>query len=98
MNVVIVPFIVVIRAILNLVYCTVVLHAIIETLFAFNIINLSHRRICIFRAWLYNLVDPMLEPLRRRLPHLKMIDLAPLALLLIILFFHVMLSEILVLL
>ena len=98
MSIVIVPFIVVIRAVLNLIYFTVILHAIIETLFAFNVVNLSNRKICIFRTWLFNLVDPMLEPLRKRLPQLNMVDLAPLALLLIILFFHVMLSEILVLL
>lgn len=95
MNVVIVPFIVVIRAVLNLIYFTIILHAIIETLFAFNVVNLSHRKVCIFRAWLYNLVDPMLEPLRKKLPQINMVDLAPLVLLLIIIFFNVMLSEVL---
>ena len=95
MNVILVPFFVVIRAICDLAYFLVVMYAVIETLVAFDILTPSNRRMYMLRNALASLMEPILIPIRNRLPVFRNFDLSPLVFLLGLLFFRVMVSEIL---
>ncbi len=95
MSVLITPFLVVIRAVLDLAYFTVILYAIVETLFAFGVLNVTHQRLCMLHNLLCDIIEPFLAPIRKRIPFFYRLDLSTLILMLIILFFRVMVSEIL---
>lgn len=95
MSILITPLLIVIRAVLDLAYFIVMLYAIVETLFAFGVLNLRHRRLCMLRNLLCDLIEPVLVPIRRRISFFYRLDLSSLILLLIILFFRAMVSEIL---
>ena len=95
MNVIIVPFLVITRVVLDIAYLTVIAYAVIETLFAFDVFSFKHRRMCLARGWLRSLLEPILHPIRQRLPQLGALDLATFVFLLAIIFFHTMITEIL---
>ena len=92
-NVILVPSLVVARVLCDLVYFLVITYCVVETLFAFDILTIRNRRIYMFRSSLAAFMKPMLEPLRKKLPSFRLLDLSTLALLLISLFLRIMISE-----
>lgn len=95
MNVIIVPFLVILRVVLDIAYFAVIAYAVIETLFAFEVFSYRHRRMCMARSWLKSLLEPILHPIRLRLPQFGAIDIATLVFLLAIIFCHTMITEVL---
>lgn len=92
-NVILVPCLVVARVLCDLVYFIVITYCIVETLFAFDILTLKNRRAYMLKTFLAAFMNPILEPLRRKLPNFGLLDLSTLALLLVSLFFRIMISE-----
>lgn len=72
--------------ILNLMFYVIVVQAIMSWLIAFNILNTSQRFVYTVWSSLNRLTEPLYRPLRRVLPDLGGIDLAPMVVILAILF------------
>ena len=71
---------------LNLYTWVLIGSAIFSWLYAFNVINSSNQFVNSVGAFLYNVTEPVLRPIRRVLPNLGGIDISPIILLLIIFF------------
>jgi len=69
---------------LNVIYFVVIAHIIMSWLISFQVLNL--RQPLVYQIWdgLYRLLDPIYSRLRRVLPDTGALDLAPLAVLLIL--------------
>lgn len=70
--------------VLNALFILVFLAFLMTWLFAFGVLNPNNSTIAQFNAVLQRLVEPMLKPLRKRLPKLGGVDISSFALLLII--------------
>ncbi|MBO0346646.1 YggT family protein [Roseibium limicola] len=68
--------------ILQLYTYVIIASAIFSWLYAFNIVNSSNQVIATIGQTLYNLTEPVLRPIRRRLPSLGGVDLSPIVLIL----------------
>jgi len=73
-----------IRAGLDLLWWAVLLAAIVQTLMSFNVLDGRNRVVWTIADFLYRVTEPMLRPVRNRLPQLGGIDLSPLVVLLLI--------------
>lgn len=60
--------------------------AIYSWLYAFNVINPRNTVVATIGQFLYAVTEPVLAPIRRRLPNLNGIDISPIILLLLIYF------------
>ncbi|CAM5761467.1 MULTISPECIES: YggT family protein [Bosea] len=60
--------------------------AVLSWLIAFNVINTRNQFVATVWDMLYRLTEPLLRPIRERLPNLGGIDISPIILLLIIYF------------
>ncbi|MFQ6016577.1 MAG: YggT family protein [Kiloniellaceae bacterium] len=79
--------------VLGLYLWTIILYVIMSWLIAFNVINTYNRFVSTVGGFLHRLTEPGLRPIRGILPVLGGIDLAPLALLLLIWFARNLLWE-----
>ncbi|GGB38657.1 YggT family protein [Roseibium aquae] len=68
--------------VLNLYVYVIIASAILSWLFAFNIVNSGNQIINSIAQVLYNLTEPVLRPIRNRMPYIGGIDLSPIVLLL----------------
>ena len=94
MDIVFVPFLKLLMALLSL-YGWAVLGAVILTwLNAFNIINGYNRFVFIVSAFLFKITEPALYQLRKVVPSVGGVDLSPMALLMIIWLLQEMLARI----
>jgi YggT family protein len=66
--------------------------AVFSWLYAFNVINSHNQFVNQIGAFLYNITEPALRPIRRFLPNLGGIDISPIILLLIIFFIRMLLA------
>jgi YggT family protein len=73
-----------IDAALGLLWWAVLLAAIVQTLLAFNVLDGRNRIVWTIADFLYRVTEPLLRPIRNRLPSLGGVDLSPLVLLLVI--------------
>jgi YggT family protein len=60
--------------------------AVFSWLFAFNVVNPRNQAVAMIGNALFRMTEPVLAPIRRRLPNLGGIDISPIILLLIIFF------------
>ena len=60
--------------------------AILSWLIVFNVINTRHPAVSMIADFLYRVTEPLLRPIRNRLPHFGGIDVSFIVLILIILF------------
>jgi YggT family protein len=60
--------------------------AVLSWLLAFNVVNTRHPVVNTIAEFLYRITEPVLRPIRRRLPNLGGIDISPIIVWLIILF------------
>ncbi|MGD9743246.1 MAG: YggT family protein [Dongiaceae bacterium] len=67
--------------------------AVLSWLVAFNVINTRNRFVYVVGDTLHKLTEPALRPIRRILPNFGGIDLSPLALILLLVFFRKLLHE-----
>jgi YggT family protein len=72
----------VVLIILNMYTWVIIASAIFSWLFAFNVINSSNQFVATVAQLLYNLTEPLLRPIRQRLPSMGGLDISPIVLLL----------------
>ncbi|MFN3889941.1 MAG: YggT family protein [Beijerinckiaceae bacterium] len=72
----------VILLILNLYWWVIVISAVLSWLLAFNVINYSNNFVRAIWDGLNALTEPLLRPIRNRLPQMGAIDISPIVLLL----------------
>lgn len=63
--------------------------AILSWLIVFNVVNTRHQAVAIIGDFLYRITEPLLQPIRKRLPNFGGIDISFIALILIIIFIRV---------
>jgi YggT family protein len=73
-------------AILDFYIWVLIIGAVLSWLVAFNIINSHNRLVQVVGDFIYRITEPLLRPIRRVLPVMGGLDLAPLALIFIIIF------------
>ena len=62
--------------------------AVLSWLIAFNVVNTRNHAVAVVTDMLYRLTEPALRPIRRILPDLGGIDISPVILILILIFFQ----------
>jgi len=80
-------------SVVTLMIWAVILSAVFSWLIGFNIINIQNRLVYIIVNALNRLTDPFLIPIRRFLPNLGGIDLSPVVLILLLIFFRNLVFE-----
>ena len=80
-------------SVVTLIIWAVILSAILSWLVGFNIINVSNRLVYIIVDSLQRITEPLLLPIRRFLPDLGGIDLSPIVLILLLIFFRNLVFE-----
>lgn len=76
----------VVLLILNLYTWVIIISAVLSWLLAFNVINYNNNFVRSVWSGLNALTEPLLRPIRRRLPQMGAIDISPIVLLLAIFF------------
>jgi YggT family protein len=82
-----------ITTVIDLFVWIIILQVILSWLIAFNVVNTQNRFVYLVGDFLYRVTEPVLRPIRRILPNLGGIDLAPLALILLLFFGLQLLAE-----
>jgi YggT family protein len=95
MDVIFVPVLQIVLVVINLYIWVVIIQAILSWLVAFNVINSYNRFVATVGEVLYRLTEPVLAPIRRRMPDLGGLDLSPMVLILGLLFIQMVLTRIL---
>ena len=88
MDVLLVPLINVIMIALILYWWAVLLYVVLEWLEHFNIVNRYNQFVYNMHTFLFRIVEPALLQLRRFLPNIGSIDISPIVLILLIVFFQ----------
>ena len=83
------PIVFILIQIINLYIYLLIASAILSWLIAFNVVNTRNQFIAAVAEFLYRITEPVLGPIRRRLPNFGGLDISP-----IILFFLLLLIEI----
>lgn len=83
------PIVFVLIQIISLYRYILIIAAIFSWLIAFNVVNTRNQFISAVAEFLYRITEPLLGPIRRRLPNFGGLDISP-----IILFFLLLLIEI----
>jgi YggT family protein len=82
-----------IDTVLDLYTWVLVIWVVLSWLIAFNVVNTHNRFVYMLSDILYRATEPALRPLRRVLPNLGGLDIAPLVLVLVIFFVRNLLRE-----
>jgi YggT family protein len=82
------PLIGFIVLVIDLYIWVVIASAILSWLVAFNVVNTNNRFVLSIADMLYRLTEPALRPIRNILPNLGGIDISPVILILLLLFFR----------
>ncbi len=72
--------------VLDLYVWLLIASAILSWLIAFNVVNTRNQFIAAVGEFLYRITEPVLAPIRNRLPNLGGLDLSPIVVILIIIF------------
>lgn len=83
------PIVYVLIQIISLYRYILIIAAVFSWLIAFNVVNTRNQFISAVAEFLYRITEPLLGPIRRRLPNFGGLDISP-----IILFFLLLLIEI----
>lgn len=78
-----------IDTILNMAWWLVILSVVFSWLYAFNVVNSSNQFIAQVGRFLYQVTEPIYQPIRRVLPNLGNLDLSPIIVLLGITFLQI---------
>ena len=74
----------IIMIVLDLYTWLLIASAILSWLIAFNVVNTRNQFVAAVAEFLYRITEPVLGPIRRRLPNLGGLDISPIILILII--------------
>jgi YggT family protein len=77
---------------LNLYWWVIIISAVLSWLIAFNVVNYRNQIVAQIDTTLRALTEPVLAPIRRRMPNLGAVDISPIVLLLGIIFIQMLLS------
>jgi len=77
---------------LNLYWWVIIISAVLSWLIAFNVVNYRNQIVAQIDTTLRALTEPVLAPIRRRMPNLGAVDISPIVLLLGIIFIQMVLS------
>ncbi|MCZ8317010.1 YggT family protein [Phreatobacter sp.] len=77
---------------LNLYWWVIIISAVLTWLIAFNVVNYRNQIVAQIDTTLRALTEPVLAPIRRRMPNLGAVDISPIILLLGIIFIQMLLS------
>ena len=79
--------------VINLFIWAIILSAVFSWLIGFNIINVNNRLVYIIVDSLNRLTEPFLRPIRNLLPNLGGLDLSPVVVILLLIFFRNLVFE-----
>jgi YggT family protein len=96
MDIIIVPLLKVLLGALDLFQTFLFVYIILGWLEAFSIVNRYNQFVYTVHTFLFRLIEPVLSPIRRRMPDLGGIDLSPLIVLFGVYFIHNMVDRVLV--
>ncbi|MDP3546641.1 YggT family protein [Phreatobacter sp. HK31-P] len=77
---------------LNLYWWVIIISAVLSWLIAFNVLNYRNQVVAQIDTTLRALTEPVLAPIRRRMPNLGAVDISPIVLLLGIIFIQMLLA------
>ena len=86
MDIIIIPFLAVLSAVISIYTWIVIVSVIMSWLVNFNVINLSNKIVAMIMDFLYRATEPLLVKIRRFLPIMGGFDLSPVALILFLWF------------
>ncbi len=75
-----------IDTVINIYTRAVIVHVVLSWLVAFRVVNTQNRFVYMVGDFLYRITEPVLRPIRKILPNLGGIDIAPIVLLLLLFF------------
>lgn len=79
---------------INLYVWALIIAAVMSLLLAFNILDSRNRLVWSIADFFYRVTEPVLRPIRRRLPNFNGVDLSPLVLILLLQALRILLAEI----
>jgi len=85
--------VILISQIIELFIWLLIIQAIMSWLVAFGIVNTQSKLVNLVGNFLYKATEPLLKPIRRLLPELGGIDVSPLILIILLIFFRNLLFE-----
>lgn len=86
MDVIIGPFLQLIMVVLDLYKWVIIIQIILSWLVSFNVVNTQNRVVYIIGDITHRLTEPVMGPIRRKLPNFSGLDLSPIVVLLGIMF------------
>lgn len=75
-----------IDTVINIYTWAVIVHVVLSWLVSFRVVNTQNRLVYMVGDFLYRITEPALRPIRKILPNLGGIDIAPIVLLLLLFF------------
>jgi len=79
-------FVLLIDTVINIYTWAVIAHVVLSWLVSFRVVNTQNRFVYLLGDFLYRITEPALRPIRKILPNLGGIDIAPIVLLLLLFF------------
>ncbi len=79
-------FVLLIDTVINIYTWAVIAHVVLSWLVSFRVVNTQNRFVYLVGDFLYRITEPALRPIRKILPNLGGIDIAPIVLLLLLFF------------
>ena len=80
--------------VISLYVWALIISAVLSLLLAFNVLDSRNRFVWTVADFFYRVTEPVLRPIRRRLPNLGGVDLSPLVLILLLQALRILLAEI----
>ena len=86
-------FIILFDSVVNLYIWILIINAILSWLIAFNVLNIQNRFVYVLLEFSYKITNPPLNLIRRFLPNFGSIDVSPVILILLLIFFRNLVFE-----
>ncbi|MCK5166117.1 MAG: YggT family protein [Rhodospirillaceae bacterium] len=96
MDVILVPFLQLVLAIINIYVWILVASVILSWLISFGVVNTSNRFVYSIGDIIHRITEPVLRPIRNILPDMGNVDLSPVVLILLLWFVENMIIQLLV--
>lgn len=93
MNIILIPFLTIVSAVLNIYAWIVIARVIVVWLVSFNVINTHHNFVITLIEFLFRTTEPVLMKIRRFLPLFGGFDFSPLVLILILWFLQAVIGQ-----
>ena len=87
------PIVFVLIQVINLYMYLLIASAILSWLIAFNVVNTRNQFVAAVAEFLYRITEPLVGPIRRRLPNFGGLDLSPLVLFFLLWIIQLYLAE-----